>query len=318
MQTYVQHHCVVDAKRLDEYGLSTRNLPAGCEIQNPIRNIWTDYKGVLLAGMGIILVQGATIGSLFWQRRRRRAAELKSRNTQSELQRAMRFATMGELTASIAHEINQPLGAILSNAEAAEMLLQRGTATQEDMKAILADIRRDDQRSHLVVSRLRTLLKKSEVQHEPVHWHDSIRDTLTLFMPGAKRRGVAVALSLDTGRDVVSGDPVQLQQVLLNLVINAMDALDGTERHLRRVQIQTKANAEHIILTVQDNGHGMTDEAHTRIFDSFYTTKQEGLGMGLTIVRTIVESLGGKISVQSEPGKGAAFNVQLPLLKEQS
>lgn len=316
MQIFATAHCFADAKRVDSFGLALKDLPKNCDIQNPLRNLWTDYQGLVIAAALVIGLQALTIAGMRWQMHRRQAAEQQSDVHRLELQRAMRFAAMGELTASIAHEINQPLGAILSNAQAAEMLLNNGTATVEDLKAILIDIQRDDQRAHTVVSRLRTLLGKIETQQVPVHLHACIQDVMTLLTPEAKRRGVTIALSLRADRDLLKGDPVQFQQMLLNLVLNAMDALDHTERHLRRIQIQTVSADDHLALTVADNGPGMDETTQERIFDSLFTTKKNSLGMGLSIVRAIVDAHHGTIRVQSRNGQGTVFTVHIPTMKD--
>ena len=308
--------CFADAKRIDSFGLSTRNLPPDCTIQNPLRNLWTDYKGIVMTAAAVILLQGLTIGAMLWQRRRRRSAEQESNVNRLELRRAMRFASMGELTASIAHEINQPLGAILSNAEAAEILLNKGRADPEELKAILADIRRDDQRAHAVVSRIRSLLTKAESPKSPVHLHASIQEVMALLLPEAKRRNVSLALSLEAHNDLVNGDSVQFQQVLLNLVMNAMDALDAQLPPTRRIHIKTRSADDHITVSVADNGCGMDEATQATIFDSLFTTKKAGLGMGLSIVRAIVDAHSGTIEVQSSPGDGAVFSVRLPVIKE--
>lgn len=318
MQSIIQSHCFADAKRVDSYGLSLKNLPSGCDIQNPLRNLWTDYKAAVLTAIAVILLQAITIGAMFWQKRRRAAAEFQTELSRQELRRAMRFASMGELTASIAHEINQPLGAILSNAEAAEMMLSNGSAKPEDLKAILSDIRRDDQRAHDVVNRLRGLLANAEPKLAPLHLHTAIQEVLTLVLPEAKRRGVLLLVSRNASNDLVRGDPVQIQQVLINLVINAMDALELTPRPQRRIHIQTNPAQDHLVLSVADNGCGMDETTQATIFDSLFTTKKTGLGMGLSIVRSIVDAHSGTIQVQSRPGDGSVFTVRLPLMKEET
>lgn len=318
MQSFVQPHCFADATRLNVYGLSPKNLPDDCNVQNPIRNLWNDYRPVVLTAAVVVLLQALTIAAMVWQTRRREAAELQADRSRLELRRAMRFAAMGELTASIAHEINQPLGAILSNAEAAEMMLHNGTAKLEDLKAILADIRRDDQRAHNVVSRLRGLLANTAPQMAPLHLHSVIQEVLTLVLPEAKRRGVLLLVSLNAQEDLVRGDPVQLQQVLINLVMNAMDALEGIAGSKQRIHIQTNPAQDHLVLSVADNGCGMDEDTQASIFESLFTTKNAGLGMGLSIVRSIVEAHGGTVLVQSRPGDGSVFTVRLPVIKEKT
>jgi signal transduction histidine kinase len=223
---------------------------------------------------------------------------------------------MGGLTASIAHEINQPLGAILSNAQAAELLLAKDAATPEQLRAILGDIRRDNERAHTVIKRLRALLSKDEVEHQPVHLHLAIAEVLSLLEPEARRRSVTIALELAAERDLLAADSVQLQQVVINLALNAMDAMDtmeGAKPPQRRLTLQTR-NVEHqLLLVVADTGCGIAESVRPTIFDSFYTTKKDGLGMGLAIVRAIVEAHHGTVTVTSQPGQGSTFTVSLPL-----
>jgi len=224
----------------------------------------------------------------------------------------MRFAAMGELTASIAHEINQPLGAILANAEAAELLLQNGKAGPGQLREILADIRRDDLRAHEVIRRLRALLEKHEVRHEPMRLHPALADVLALLAPEAERRGMMLEQHFDALDDRLLGDAVQLQQVLMNLVLNAMDAMEQTAPGDRRVRITTAERGDALALSVADRGCGIDAAMHTTIFDSFVTTKARGMGLGLPIVRAIIEAHHGHIAVTSQPGGGASFTVTLP------
>jgi len=192
----------------------------------------------------------------------------------------MRFAAMGELTASIAHEINQPLGAILANAEAAELLLQNGKAGTGQLREILADIRRDDLRAHEVIRRLRALLEKHEVRHEPMRLHSALADVLALLAPEAERRGVTLEQHFDALDDRLLGDAVQLQQVLMNLVLNAMDAMEQTAPGDRRVRITTAERGDALALSVADRGCGIDAAMHTTIFDSFVTTKARAWASG--------------------------------------
>jgi signal transduction histidine kinase len=311
-QPLVSTRCVADHRQLVALGLSVAALPAGCDVRNLPRNLWAEYRGFVLAAATLVMLQALTIAALLLQRRRRRQAEAESVRRRLELGRAMRFAAMGELTASIAHEINQPLGAILANAEAAELLLQNGQAGTGQLREILADIRRDDLRAHEVIRRLRALLEKHEVRHEPMRLHAALADVLALLAPEAERRGVTLEQHFDALDDRLLGDAVQLQQVLMNLVLNAMDAMDQTEPGDRSVRITTAERGDALALSVADRGCGIAAAMQETIFDSFVTTKAHGMGLGLPIVRAIVETHHGRIAVASQPGGGASFTVTLP------
>jgi len=310
--TVVPSRCVADLARLERFGLSVQALPVGCELRNAPRSLWTDYRGFVLASGAVVALQALTIGGLLLQRQGRLQAELDAGVHRTELARAMRFAAMGELTASIAHEINQPLGAILSNADAAVLLLRGGAATPEALSEILADIRRDDLRATEVIRRLRALLEKHEVEHAPMALHPALRDTVALLEPEARLRGVSVELALDAANDTMIGDPIQLQQVVLNLAMNAMDAMESTPASDRRLAISTSADGDAIEMTVADRGPGIPASRRDSVFQSFYTTKTHGMGLGLPIVRAIVGAHDGTILIEERSGGGALVRVRLP------
>jgi signal transduction histidine kinase len=320
--------CTADLGLFARHGLDTAALPAGCTTVNPPRNLWTEYRAFVLVSSAVVAAQALTIGGLLVQRRRRRQAEAEAGQRRLELARAMRFAAMGELTASIAHEINQPLGAILSNADAADLMLRNGGAPNDALHAdalrpdalraslheILADIRRDDLRAHEVIRRLRALLENHEVTHVPLGLHPALREALGLLEPEARRRGIVLEVMLDAADDRIVGDPVQLQQVLLNLAINAMDAMDagdGAPAAPRRVSIATADRDGELQLTVADTGSGIPAGQHESVFESFYTTKPRGMGLGLGIVRAIVESHGGQVTLEPRDGGGTIARVRL-------
>jgi signal transduction histidine kinase len=304
--------CVADNAQLRRHGLDARALPAGCELRNAPRSLWTEYRGFVLAATAVVALQALTIGGLLLQRRRRRLAELDSDQRRLELARAMRFAAMGELTASIAHEINQPLGAILSNADAAELQLRLGTATTEGLLEILDDIRRDDLRATEVIRRLRGLLEKHEVEHSRMALHPALRDALALLEPEGRRRGVTIDTTLGAADDLLRGDPVQLQQVLLNLAINAMDAMSTAPQAARHLSIATTDLGDAVVITVADRGDGIPAGMRTKVFESFHTTKPHGMGLGLPIVRAIVEAHEGRIAIDGRVGGGTVVTVTLP------
>ncbi len=304
--------CVADFQRLSEFGLSAERLPGQCEVLRKPATLWSEYSQFVIAAGAVVMLQALTITGLILQRKRRLQAQADAEQRRLELARAMRFAAMGELTASIAHEINQPLGAILSNADAAELMLRSGRASPEALRDILADIRRDDLRAHEVIRRLRGLLEKREIEHSPLGLHAALREALSLIEPEARARGISLEVHLDAADDQLVGDAIQLQQVLLNLAMNAMDAMDHTPASQRRLRVMTTETAQHIELSVIDSGAGIQPADLDRVFDSFFTTKPDGMGLGLPIVRAIVEAHQGRITAHVRSEGGTLMQVQLP------
>lgn len=231
--------------------------------------------------------------------------------SERNLAHATRLALLGELTASIAHEINQPLGAILSNAEAAEMLLNAGKLDQ--VGQILADIRRDDLRASEVIQHVRGLVGRREPRLERVEINDVVTLALRLVSAEAERRGVRIETQLADGLPAIEGERIALKQVLLNLTLNGMEAMGDTSAIRRRMVVTTQASgAEWVEIAVFDAGPGIPEEKLGRIFDSFFTTKENGMGLGLAMCRSIAEAHRGMITVENNPRGGAAFRLRLP------
>ncbi|MEZ0275467.1 MAG: sensor histidine kinase [Roseimicrobium sp.] len=223
-----------------------------------------------------------------------------------------RLALVGELTASIAHEINQPLGAILSNAEAAEMLMEKKDPPLDDIRQILADIRKDDLRASQVIRHIRTLVRRSPLQLMPVQANDVVADVLKLLSTDAQRRGMLLRSELAPDAPVVPADRVHLQQVLINLIVNAMDAMKSTPSSGPAVLVQTRREGAGVSVSVRDHGHGIPENRLPQIFESFFTTKVEGMGLGLAMARSIVEAHRGSIAARNHPEGGAVFTFSLP------
>ena len=219
----------------------------------------------------------------------------------------------GELTASIAHEINQPLGAMLSNADAAEMILEAGGDRRDELRAILADIRRDNLRASEVIRRLRALLDKHEVERQPVDVNDAVREVEALLASEARRRRVTLDIRSGAGAATIVADRVQIHQVLLNLLLNAMDAVADMPDDRRVVEVSVRQTAERVHVTVSDRGPGIAAEHLPQLFDSFFTTKRTGMGLGLPIARSLVEAHGGRIWAENGREQGALFHVELPV-----
>jgi PAS domain S-box-containing protein len=230
-----------------------------------------------------------------------------------DLAHASRLTVIGELTAMIAHEVSQPLNAILNNVEAAQALSRLETLPLEELRAILADIRADNLRARGAVRRIRALSKRREMEMQPLHLNALIEDVLRLVGGDAFRRHVQVRTQLAAELPLVRGDSVYLQQVILNLIINGMDALARTPEAERFLAVTAaKRGDDEVMVAVKDSGPGIPVEIAARVFDSFFSTKQDGLGLGLSIARSIVEAHGGRIWVENNPDRGAMFCFTLP------
>ncbi len=264
---------------------------------------WTDHPIVNEHGQ---IEEFQAIGHDITDRKR---AEEANRN----LTHAARLAVAGELTASIAHEINQPLGAILSNADAAEILIERPNPPLDEIRAILVDIRKDDLRASEVIRHLRSLLRKREMELHPLDINDVIGEVIRLAAADAMRRRMQFVRDFAVLLPVVNGDRVHLQQVLLNLLLNAMDSMDDVPLGHRQLTLRTQRMPEGgVEVFVSDTGHGIPPARLAHIFDSFFTTKKEGMGLGLSIARSIIEAHRGTISASNNPGGGATISFRLP------
>ncbi|WP_161965858.1 sensor histidine kinase [Steroidobacter cummioxidans] len=265
----------------------------------------------------LVLAQSAVLA--FWavRDRRFRSAQFAARHLQSADTHAGRLALVGEIAGSIAHEISQPLSAILTNADAAESLLSQPQPPLDEIRRMLADIRRDDLRANDIVRHLHSLLKRRELQTTMLDLNEVAATALTLIQPVARKRLVTVRSRLDPSLPPIHGDAIHLEQVLLNLMMNAMDAMasntaNGTTERILDVTT-SRYDKYFAAITVTDTGPGIAAAYRPRIFDSFFSTKQEGMGLGLAIARTIVHAHGGKIWQEGTSAGGAAFKFTIPL-----
>lgn len=243
----------------------------------------------------------------------RRRAETQTQILSQELAHANRVAALGELTASFAHELNQPLTAILTNAQAAKRLVEK-TRTPKGIEPILSDIISDDLRAGRIIQSLRAMLKKGPARFRPVKVNKLIEDVMTLVREDAALRKVEISLLLDPAAPTLWGDRIQLQQVILNLVMNAFEAMDAADITIRRLTIKTQiADKRYVAVLVRDSGPGVSPERLGRLFEPFFTTKSDGLGMGLVICRSIVQAHRGEIYATNNAGGGTTFRVVLPV-----
>jgi two-component system sensor kinase FixL len=224
---------------------------------------------------------------------------------------------MGLLASALAHELNQPLGAILRNAETAEILLREPSPDLEELRAIVTDILQDDRRAAAVIDRLRALLKRRSVELCPIALEGMVQDVIALVRPSASARRTALDCVVAPNLPPAVGDRVHLSQVLLNLIVNGMDAMDEGQAQVRRVTVAARAIAGGMIeVSVTDSGRGLSSQVISKVFDPFFTTKSTGMGMGLPICHTIIEAHGGRIWAENNAdGRGATFRFTLPSAK---
>jgi signal transduction histidine kinase len=306
----------VDWRQLRRWKIPEARLPAGTIVLFRETSVWERHRVAIAVGSGVLLLQSLLIAGLVFEHRRRRQAEIDARRHLASMAHLDRRAAMGELATSLAHELNQPLNAILQNAGVAQMLLASGTVPPAlaEMADIITDIRNDDIRASEVIRRMRGLLQKHELEARPVDLNAVAQDTVAIVQPEARAREIPVELDLADDLRPILGDRVHLQQVLLNLLLNAADAVTPMPPERRRVRVWTRARDGEVRLAVSDTGVGIPAEHLARIFEPFYTTKCEGsgMGMGLAIARSIVEAHAGRMGAESNAGTGATVWVSLP------
>ena len=252
------------------------------------------------------------VAEMFANALARKRAEQEIAVQRNELAHITRVSAMGQLASSLAHELNQPLGAILRNAEAAELFLQDPSPDLDEVRAILADIRKDDQRAGEVIDRMRGLLTRRQVERCRFSINLLAGEIVALVLPDATMRGVRLALETDPAMPSVHGDRVQLQQVLLNLLLNAVEAVNENPPASRLVTVRARPVGATVEVAVSDTGPGIPADNLLRVFEPFFSSKPNGLGMGLAISRSIIEAHGGRLWAENNPDGGATFTLRVP------
>jgi two-component system, LuxR family, sensor kinase FixL len=247
----------------------------------------------------------------------RKMAELEAQAHRNEAAHLLRVASLGELSSALAHELKQPLTAILSNAQAAQLLLARDNVDSQQIRDILSDIVADDKRAGEVIDRLRVLIKRREFRPQPLEANQLIRDVLLLMNYELSGRSVRVVTELDAGVLPIHGDRVQLQQVLLNLILNAVDSMAQSTMNDRTLTLCSRRTAGNLIqISVADTGRGIPAGHEETIFESYYTTKPGGLGLGLSLSRSILMAHGGQLWAENQGSRGATFHCTVPELTD--
>jgi len=250
----------------------------------------------------------------------RKRAEAALREAQAALAHVSRVTTLGEVAGSIAHELNQPLTAIANNANACLGLLSSGNPGLQEMREALADIVSDAERGGAIIQRVRGMARRSLPQRTPLRLDEVVKDIVALTAAESATRGIAIYTEVAPGLPVVSGDRVQLQQVLLNLLVNGMDAMSTVNDSERRIeilgQLDTQDGQPAVRISVRDRGIGLNPREADKLFEAFYTTKPQGMGLGLAICRSIIEAHGGRLWAEPNNGPGATFAFRLPAIDE--
>jgi signal transduction histidine kinase len=310
-----------DARQLQRWKINPDLLPPDSTILFRDPSVWDRYRTWIIAGISVFLVQALLItgllANLFKRRRAERSlakAEEEALHHREQITLLGRVSLLGEMTASLAHELGQPLSAISTNANAGMRYIERDKADPAMLYEILGDVVADAHRAHGIIQNVRNTIKKGDSTRRRIDLNELVRNVAHVVRPDAAGYSCEIEMSLAEDLPPIEGDPVQIQQVLVNLVGNAFDAMRQIPASQRKVEISTSTNGDgEVRLCVRDHGTGIGAEVRNQLFDRFFTTKEKGLGMGLAIVRSIVESHGGQIQAENVADGGARFHFTLPV-----
>jgi signal transduction histidine kinase len=289
--------------------------------EEDVFNDLTSFRNNLAIAIGLLFIVGlvlSTLGARTWlivrEQEKNAQAEMEIARQRTQLTHLSRVSMLGELSGSIAHEIGQPLTASLSNAHAAQLLLAQTEPDLGEVREILTDIVANNQRAVEVIHRLRQLLKRGEVQFQPIDANETVEDVLKLLRSEFIDRGVTVHSGLALSLPILQGDRVALQQVLINLIRNACDAMADMPSDARSLMIRTGLDGEDkVLISVCDAGPGIEEGKLEQVFEPFFTSKVNGMGLGLSVCRTVINAHGGKLWAEHNSGRGATFYLLLPV-----
>ena len=307
---------IFDWRQLNRFGISEANLPPGSEVRFRELTAWEQYRWQIMLIATALVIQTTLIIWLYYEHRRRRYAEADSRSALAKFADMNRVATAGELTASIAHEIKQPLAAMVTSANAALRWLAKETPDLDETRKAMKNVVSDGHRASEIIGSIRAMFKQDSQVEAAVDLNNVIQDVLRLVQGELKTQGILVQSVLTRPLPLVLGNKGQLQQVILNLVRNAADAMDSVSRRARVLTIKTAIHdPDSVLLSVEDSGAGIAPEDIDRIFESFFTTKSQGMGMGLSICRSIIEAHDGRLWASLGVDHGSVFNIILPAIR---
>ena len=302
---------VFDWRELERWGIPESRLPPGSLVQYRRPSLWSAYRGTVLTAAGVLALQSLLIAGLLYQRRARQRAETESLRSLALAADAGRRLTMSALTSSIAHELGQPLSSMIHNAQAGRMMLTADRVTPDTMGEILSDIETEGVQATQIIDRHRTMLRGRQLDTKPIDLHGVVHESLALVAHDMRTRQIEATVNLSSSPCIILGDEVLLQQVMVNLLMNAMDAMAETPPMRRRVTVSTDVSAAEVAISVRDAGTGLPEQINGGLFAPFVTTKAHGLGIGLTITQTIVEAHRGTIDARNNPEGGATFTIRL-------
>jgi C4-dicarboxylate-specific signal transduction histidine kinase len=308
----VPHDPVLNWGELKRFGLDDTLAPPEAVFLDYAQTAWERYKTTIFVVSGILLAQGATIAALVVQGRRRQVAQREAAEQRLEVARLSRVSQLGALSGAITHELNQPLTAILANAEAGLRLLKQTPPDLQEVRDILGDIAEDDRRASKIISDLRSLMEGKRTRHDPVDINEVARDVVRLVESESLIRGVRLVLRFWPRPLVVLGDTDQIKQVILNLAMNGMDAMEEQPERSRLLTVETVRREDGwCTIAFEDEGRGLSGKVAEEAFRPFVSTKPNGLGMGLAICQTIAEAHRGTIGFEARD-RGARVVFALP------
>jgi signal transduction histidine kinase len=301
-----------DWREMQRWGISKDRLPPGSDIQFRPPDIWQLYRPQILAACAIILLQAVLVGALIYEHRRRHLAEVQSRNSMAELTQMNRIATAGELSAAITHEVKQPLTGIVTMANAALRWLSRETPDIGRARDALNKVVAAGHNASEVITNVRGLFGKDTQEKTPTDINKLIRTVLGLLYIDLRKYSIETQVNLSEQLPPIIGNAIQLQQVILNLVMNAIESMHSVEPRVLSIKSETTEH-DSACVSIADSGSGIDIASLSRIFQPMFTTKARGMGMGLSICKSIIEAHNGKIWVSANSPRGSIFHFEVPL-----